>query len=77
MALATKSLFQQLSTAYAPVNPMAFLATMRELFPQFAQQGQGGAFMQQDAEECYSQLMFTLKEALKTKGTRRTRGPFP
>lgn len=46
LTLATKDLFRQLSTSMAPVNPMRFLAVMRELFPQFAQTGQGGAFMQ-------------------------------
>lgn len=33
---------------------------MRQLFPQFAQVGQGGVYSQQDAEECWSQIIQTL-----------------
>lgn len=36
-----------------------------QAYPQFAQQGRGGQYSQQDAEECWSQLMSTLQDRLK------------
>ena len=68
LTVAAKDLFRELSTAKQPVTPFRFLSTMRELYPQFGQTGQGGVPMQQDAEECYTQLMYALKEALKANG---------
>ncbi len=38
---------------------------LRQLFPQFAQQGPRGGFMQQDAEELYSSVVNTLSQTLK------------
>jgi hypothetical protein len=54
--VAAKDLFRELSTAKQPVTPFRFLSTLRELYPQFGQTGQGGTPMQQDAEECYTQV---------------------
>jgi len=47
--------------------PMQFLLRMRDLYPQFAQQQppNSGMYMQQDAEECWTQLLYSLKEALQ------------
>ena len=36
---------------------------IRDRYPQFAQQ-QNGMFMQQDAEECWTQLLYSLRERL-------------
>ncbi|GAX83581.1 hypothetical protein CEUSTIGMA_g11006.t1 [Chlamydomonas eustigma] len=49
----------------APFPPLGFLYALRVKFPQFAQQGQQGAYMQQDAEECWTNLLYTLRERLK------------
>uniref|UniRef100_A0A7S2T8K6 Ubiquitin carboxyl-terminal hydrolase n=1 Tax=Chloropicon roscoffensis TaxID=1461544 RepID=A0A7S2T8K6_9CHLO len=46
------------------VTPTEFLSSLRQKFPQFAQQGAGGLFMQQDAEECYSQVLNAFREKL-------------
>eukprot|EP00955_Chlamydomonas_euryale_P084725 364000-Chlamydomonas_euryale.AAC.5 len=61
---ATKELFMDMKRGGEPFPPFAFLTTLREKFPQFAQQGQGG-YMQQDAEECWTNLLFTLKEKVQ------------
>lgn len=37
---------------------------LRQSFPQFSQVGQGGVPMQQDAEECWSELVSVLKAKL-------------
>jgi len=64
---ATKELFMDMKRGGEPFPPFAFLTTLREKFPQFAQQGQGG-YMQQDAEECWTNLLFTLKEKVQAPG---------
>ena len=38
---------------------------LRERHPQFAQQGRDGGYSQQDAEECWSQLMHSLRECVQ------------
>ncbi|QDZ26038.1 ubiquitin carboxyl-terminal hydrolase [Chloropicon primus] len=53
------------------VTPSEFLASLRQSFPQFAQQGAGGLYMQQDAEECYSQVLNALREKLDTSGDKK------
>lgn len=68
LALATKSLFASLTASGRPVAPMAFLLTLRKRYPQFAQQAREGFYMQQDAEECWSNLLYALKESLRGAG---------
>ncbi|GBF93289.1 ubiquitin carboxyl-terminal hydrolase [Raphidocelis subcapitata] len=65
MVVATKELFADLKRGGAPFPPFKFLLSLRERFPQFAQTGQHGEYMQQDAEECFSQVMYSLREKLK------------
>lgn len=42
---------------------------MRAAFPQFAQKGQNGVYMQQDAEECYTQLLLSISAKLPQFGS--------
>lgn len=60
LALATRDLFNEIKTSTAAVTPFRFLALLRQLFPQFAQMGQGGVYAQQDAEECWGQIVGVL-----------------
>ncbi len=57
-------LLQDLERSSQPVTPFGFLMQLREKFPQFAQQ-RNGLYMQQDAEECCTQLLYSLRERLK------------
>ena len=68
LVVAAKELFTDLKRGGAAFPPFKFLMTLRERFPQFAQTGQAGDFMQQDAEECFSQVMYSLKEKLRVRG---------
>lgn len=68
---ATKTLFEDLTNSLKPVSPFHFLMVLRQKYPQFAQQGQGGTYMQQDAEECWSQLVFSLRESFEGGGKNR------
>ena len=47
---------------------MEFIMTLRRRHPQFAQQGREGGFMQQDAEECWSSLLTSLRDNLRDPG---------
>ena len=63
LTLATRELFGRMADSKQPIAPTAFLQTLRLKYPQFAQQ-QNGMFMQQDAEECWTQLLYSLRERL-------------
>ncbi|KAG2501327.1 hypothetical protein HYH03_001119 [Edaphochlamys debaryana] len=65
LVAATSELFRDLESGGAPFPPYAFLMALRAKFPQFAQQGAGGVFAQQDAEECWTNVMYALKEKVK------------
>ena len=62
-------LLQMMEKSAEPVTPMSFLLRLRSLYPQFAQQQppNSGEYMQQDAEECWTQLLYTLKETLQVR----------
>ncbi|KAG0744075.1 hypothetical protein G6F57_009922 [Rhizopus arrhizus] len=59
-----RDLFANLSKASDGFPPLVFWQMLRQSFPQFSQTGQGGIPMQQDAEECWSELVSVLKAKL-------------
>jgi len=60
------NLMTSLDGAAEPVVPVAFTTAFRNAFPQFDQVSpQTHAHMQQDAEECFSQLMIAMATAMK------------
>jgi ubiquitin carboxyl-terminal hydrolase 14 len=65
LVAATRELFKDLEKGGTAFPPFRFLMTLRERFPQFGQQTNEGIYMQQDAEECWTQVMYSLKEKLK------------
>ncbi|KAI3455534.1 hypothetical protein Pfo_012197 [Paulownia fortunei] len=65
LTVATRELFNDLDKNVKPVAPMRFLTALRSKYPQFAQL-HNGIFMQQDAEECWTQLLFALSLSLKS-----------
>lgn len=62
---AAKGLFSDLTRSAQAVHPLRFLLMLRERFPQFAETSRQGQYSQQDAEECWTQLVYTLKETVK------------
>jgi ubiquitin carboxyl-terminal hydrolase 14 len=64
LTAATRDLFGELARGGGPVTPFRFLATLRSVFPQFAAQGRGGVYLQQDAEECWTGILETLRQRL-------------
>jgi len=55
-----KNLFNDLNTKHSTVVPLGFVMTFRETFPNFGEQ-RNGKYMQQDAEEFWSQLLNCLR----------------
>uniref|UniRef100_A0A7N0VIZ9 Ubiquitin carboxyl-terminal hydrolase n=1 Tax=Kalanchoe fedtschenkoi TaxID=63787 RepID=A0A7N0VIZ9_KALFE len=65
---ATRDLFKELDKSAKPVSPMHFWMVLRKKYPQFGQM-QNHAFMQQDAEECWTQLLYTLSQTLNASSS--------
>ncbi|KAJ3163105.1 deubiquitinating enzyme [Geranomyces michiganensis] len=56
-----RALFEQLESTGSAVPPLVFLQVLRTAFPQFGEMDRGG-YMQQDAEECWGQIIHVLGE---------------
>ena len=59
MTVAVKSVFEQMEKN-ATVTPVFLVQTLHNVFPQFAQTGEKGVYRQQDANECWVELMKML-----------------
>ncbi|KAH7871097.1 cysteine proteinase [Lentinula edodes] len=65
-----RDLYANLSRTSDAVNPASFLNILRQVNPQFAERdrnrkgsmGIGGGYAQQDAEECYSQVLNSVRD---------------
>ncbi|KAI9268117.1 hypothetical protein BDA99DRAFT_356387 [Phascolomyces articulosus] len=64
-----RNLFKDLGRNSEGFPPLVFWQMLRQVFPQFSQTGQGGVPMQQDAEECWSELISVLKAKLPKDDT--------
>lgn len=61
---AMRSVFDQMDSGNT-VTPVILLQTLHSAFPQFAQPGENGSYRQQDANECWSELLKMLQQKLK------------
>lgn len=52
--------------------PLVLVNLFRSTFPRFAEQGEQGMYMQQDASECWTELMRLLQEELPAKEPEKT-----
>lgn len=57
---ALRDLLSDMDSSAEGVAPFRFLMVLRDMFPQFAEQGEQGGYKQQDAEECWGQILITL-----------------
>lgn len=60
---ALKTVFAQMDGANT-VNPVVLLHCLHLAFPQFAQTGENGVYRQQDANECWGELLRMLQQKL-------------
>lgn len=65
LAKAAKQLFTGLDFKGEAFTPMGFVQALRTVYPQFNETDDHGHHKQQDAEECYSNLLTSFKNALK------------
>jgi len=63
ISAALRDLFVVMDLTNQPAAPVPFLTVLRQAYPQFAQEDHG-RFMQQDADECWGQLMVALSQKL-------------
>lgn len=64
-----RDLYQSMDKTAESFPPSLFLNALRNVYPQFAQQSRSGmGYAQQDAEECWSQIIYTLRQNLKSEG---------
>ncbi|CAB4302946.1 unnamed protein product [Prunus armeniaca] len=68
LTIATRDLFGELDKSVKSVAPMQFWMVLRKKYPQFGQL-HNNTFMQQDAEECWTQLLYTLSQSLRSSGS--------
>lgn len=61
---AMRTVFDQMESGNT-VTPVLLLQTLHVAFPQFAQTGEKGAYRQQDANECWSEMLKMLQQKLK------------
>lgn len=64
MTYAMKGVFDQMERS-ATVTPVLLLQTLHTVFPQFAQTGDKGTYRQQDANECWVELLKMLQQKLQ------------
>lgn len=63
ITIAMKGVFDQMERS-STVTPVMLLQTFHAVFPQFAQTGEKGMYRQQDANECWVELLKMLQEKL-------------
>ncbi|KAG9078282.1 deubiquitinating enzyme [Ceratobasidium sp. UAMH 11750] len=61
LAIAMRETYKAMSKTTEGLPPIMLLQNLRTLFPQFAEQTNAGHFAQQDAEECWSQMVNAIK----------------
>ncbi|CAH1772659.1 unnamed protein product [Owenia fusiformis] len=60
-----RDLFKTMEASGEPIPPFIFLQRMHTAFPQFAEKSeQGGGFAQQDANECWTEMVRCLQQKL-------------
>ena len=68
---AMKGVFREMEKQNT-VTPILLLQTLHLAFPQFAQAGENGSYRQQDANECWSELLKILQQKLPSKDEKYT-----
>jgi ubiquitin carboxyl-terminal hydrolase 14 len=76
MTLAVKGVFDQMERS-ATVTPIMLLQTLHNVFPQFAQTGEKGTYRQQDANECWVELMKMLQQKMPMIRNESSKSSYP
>lgn len=76
ITIAMKGVFEQMERS-ATVTPIMLLQTLHAVFPQFAQTGEKGTYRQQDANECWVELLKMLQQKLPTRTGETNTASYP
>ncbi|GAB1603127.1 ubiquitin carboxyl-terminal hydrolase 14-like [Argonauta hians] len=68
---AMQDLFNQMNRQSVAIDPIYFLNVLQLTFPRFAEKGEQGVFMQQDANECWTEVVRCLQQSLGVKNEQR------
>ena len=58
-------LYQQMDSTQKPVTPFLFTESMRTLYPQLGSRDEKGNYQQQDADECLTTILSSVKRVVK------------
>lgn len=61
---AMRDLFKTMDKSSQPLPPLVFLQVLHMAYPQFAEKAEQGGFQQQDANECWTELVRCLQQKL-------------
>ncbi|KAK3580958.1 hypothetical protein CHS0354_006985 [Potamilus streckersoni] len=61
---ALRDLYNTLDKKAEPIPPIIFLQVLHMSYPRFAEKGENGSFMQQDANECWTEIVRCLQQKL-------------
>nr|XP_033789819.1 ubiquitin carboxyl-terminal hydrolase 14 isoform X1 [Geotrypetes seraphini] len=62
---ALRDLFESMDKTSSSIPPIILLQFLHMAFPQFAEKGEQGQYLQQDANECWVQIMRVLQQKLE------------
>ncbi|KAH0511118.1 Ubiquitin carboxyl-terminal hydrolase 14 [Microtus ochrogaster] len=62
---ALRDLFESMDKTSSSIPPIILLQFLHMAFPQFAEKGEQGQYLQQDANECWIQMMRVLQQKLE------------
>ncbi|XP_030068773.1 ubiquitin carboxyl-terminal hydrolase 14 isoform X1 [Microcaecilia unicolor] len=62
---ALRDLFESMDKTSSSIPPIILLQFLHMAFPQFAEKGEQGQYLQQDANECWVQMMRVLQQKLE------------
>ncbi|XP_067625412.1 ubiquitin carboxyl-terminal hydrolase 14 [Eurosta solidaginis] len=71
MTTAMKSVFKQMERGNV-VTPILLLQTLHRASPQFSQVGENGTYRQQDANECWSELLKMMQQKIPASNDKAT-----
>uniref|UniRef100_A0A8W7PJJ1 Ubiquitin carboxyl-terminal hydrolase n=1 Tax=Anopheles coluzzii TaxID=1518534 RepID=A0A8W7PJJ1_ANOCL len=64
ITMSMKNLFEDMERRNDSITPVLFLQRLHIAFPNFSQTGENGTYRQQDANECWSELLKMLQQKL-------------
>ncbi|XP_025109359.1 ubiquitin carboxyl-terminal hydrolase 14-like isoform X1 [Pomacea canaliculata] len=65
---ALRDLYTAMNDTSAAIPPIIFLQVLHMAFPRFAEKGEGGGYVQQDANECWVEIVRSLQQKLTAVG---------